>query len=190
MLHQKPRPATYADIEVLPPHVVGEIVHGVLHVHRYPPYVSYAAAALMQEMRTFGKPRGGSYWMLRRPEVHLADHVIVPDIAAWCREMVPQLPHSHMRIAPDWVVELLHPSTQKLDRTDKLAVYAEFGVKHCWYVDPLARTLEVFALVGDKWQLAATFKDADPVAAPPFEVHTFPLDVLWAPDASHPVQAT
>jgi Uma2 family endonuclease len=75
--------------------------------------------------------------------------------------------------------EVLSPSTQAIDRTDKLAVYAEFGVGHCWYVDPIARTLEVFALTGSKWLLAATFKDADAVTAPPFEVHTFGLDVLW-----------
>ena len=77
-------------------------------------------------------------------------------------------------------------STQKLDRTDKLAVYAEFGVGHCWYVDPIACTLEVFALTGGKWQLAATFKDADPVTAPPFEAHTFLLDALWVPETEPP----
>jgi hypothetical protein len=59
------------------------------------------------------------------------------------------------------------------------AIYAEYGVTHCWYVDPLAKTLEVFELTGAKWLLAATFKAADPVTAPPFEAHTFALDVLW-----------
>jgi hypothetical protein len=73
--------------------------------------------------------------------------------------------------------------TQAVDRTDKLAIYAQFGVGHCWYVDPIARTLEVLALSGGKWVIMATFKDADPVAAPPFEVHRFALDVLWAPSS-------
>lgn len=68
---------------------------------------------------------------------------------------------------------------QRFRRDGPLAVYAEFGVKHCWYVDPIAKTLEVFELSGGKWLIAATFKDAAPVTAPPFEVHTFPLDVLW-----------
>ena len=75
----------------------------------------------------------------------------------------------------------------------RAATYAEYGVKHCWYVDPTAKTLEVLELTGagsagatsshetpsKKWLLAAALKDADPVTAPPFEVHTFPLDVLW-----------
>ena len=44
----------------------------------------------------------------------------------------------------------------------------------------IARTLEVFELTADgRWSIAATFADADPVTAPPFEAHTFALDVLW-----------
>lgn len=88
---------------------------------------------------------------------------------------------------PDWIGEVLSPSTQALDRTDKPAVYAAFGVKHCWYIDPLARTLEVLSLTAEgKWLVEATFKNDDAVAAPPFEVHTFGLDVLWLPEADAP----
>lgn len=118
------------------------------------------------------------------PELHLGPHVVVPDIAGWKRERLSPFPETaYIEVPPDWVCEVLSPSTQKLDRTDKLAVYAEFKIGHCWYVDPITRTLEVLALVGDKWLLAATFKDSDPVCAPPFEAHTFPLDVLWVPEA-------
>lgn len=186
MLQQRPRPATYADIEALPEHECGEIVRGVLHVHCYPWWISCAATALIEELREFDVSRGGSYWLLRRPEVHFAEHVIVPDIAAWHQQVLPRLPHEHVRVRPNWVVEFLQPSTQKIDRTDKLSIYASFGVCHCWYVDPIAKTLEVLALTNGKWQLAATFKDSDPVTAPPFEVHTFPLDVLWAPGPEAP----
>ena len=93
---------------------------------------------------------------------------------------MPSLPEAaYYETAPDWVCEVLSPSTQRFDRTDKLAVYAAFGVGHCWYVDPIARTLEVLARQGDKWLIAATFKEADAVTAPPFETHTFSLDLLW-----------
>ena len=107
----------------------------------------------------------------------------MPDIAGWQRERLPTLPKTAwLETAPDWVCEILSPSTQRFDRTDKLSIYAEFNVGHCWYVDPQLQTLEVFARQGDKWLLSATFKDADPVTAPPFEVHTFALDVLWMPE--------
>ena len=188
MLHQKRRPATYADIEALPPHVVGEIVFGVLHARPRPtPRHGVAAGELNSEISgPFGRGRGGpgGWIFIPEPELHLGTNVVVPDIAGWKRERLSPFPETaYIEVPPDWICEVLSPSTQKLDRTDKLAVYAEFKVGHCWYVDPAARTLEVLALVGGKWLLAATFKDSDPVCAPPFEAHTFPLDVLWVPDA-------
>lgn len=80
---------------------------------------------------------------------------------------------------PDWICEILSPSTARIDRTDKLAIYASHGVSHCWLVDPDARTLEVMVLTGKNWLRVLALKDAEPVTAPPFEAHTFPLDVLW-----------
>lgn len=181
------RPATYADIEALPPNVVGEILFGVLHTHPRPaPRHSRAASALGAMIGgpfDFNPDGPGGWIILDEPELHLGPHVIVPDIAGWRRERMPKLPETaYFETPPDWVFEVLSPSTARIDRTDKLAIYAAHGVGHCWLVDPDAKTLEVMALTGDKWLLAATFKDADPVAAPPFEVHTFALDVLWPED--------
>ncbi|MFM9940082.1 MAG: Uma2 family endonuclease [Hyphomicrobiaceae bacterium] len=180
----KPRPATYADIEALPANMVGEILYGVLHAHPRPaPRYARASSMLGAELSgPFDRGRGGpgGWIILDEPELHLDPHVIVPDIAGWRRERLPRLPDTaYIETAPDWICEILSPSTQRVDRTDKLAIYATFGVKHCWYVDPLAKTLEVLALQGDKWLIAATFKDADAVTAPSFEAHTFALDVLW-----------
>ena len=189
MLQQKPRPATYADIEALPPHVVGEILFGVLQTHPRPtPRHAVATLKLSSEVDgPFDRGRGGpgGWIFMVEPELHLGPHVIVPDIAGWKRERLTPFPTTaYIELQPDWLCEVLSPSSQKLDRTDKLSIYAAFGVGHCWYVDPDARTLEVFALLAGRWQLAATFKDSEPVKAPPFEVHTFPLDVLWAPEAA------
>jgi Uma2 family endonuclease len=188
MLKTRTRPATYADIEALPPNVVGEIIFGVLHTHPRPaPRHGIATDELRVELgNQFGRGRGGSggWLFMIEPELHLGPHVVVPDVAGWKRERLTPFPETaFIETPPDWLAEVLSPSTQAVDRTDKLAVYAEFGVGHCWYVDPIAKTLEVLALTGGKWLLAATFKDADSVTAPPFEAHTFPLDVLWAPES-------
>jgi Uma2 family endonuclease len=185
MAEPKRKLATYADIEALPQHVVGEIAFGVLHTHPRPaPRHSLAASVLGEELGPpFRRGRGGpgGWVFIDEPELHLGEHVLVPDIAGWRRERIPELPDTaYFELAPDWICEVLSPSTQRFDRTDKLAIYAAFGVGHCWYVDPGARTLEVFALQNDKWLIAATYKDADPVCAPPFEAHTFNLDVLWS----------
>ncbi|MCB1512107.1 MAG: Uma2 family endonuclease [Hyphomicrobiaceae bacterium] len=190
----KPRPSpppTYADLEALPDHMVGQILYGVLHAHPRPaPRHGVASNALGSEVTApfqFGRGGPGGWLFIDEPELHLGPHVVVPDIAGWRRARLPRLPDTaYIETPPDWLCEVLSPSTARIDRTDKLAIYAEFGVGHCWYVDPDARTMEVFALTGGKWLLAATFKDDDAVAAPPFEVHTFSLSVLWPPEPDEP----
>jgi hypothetical protein len=187
MLKPKARPATYADIEALPPTMVGEILFGALHTQPRPaPRHAVATHKLGVELDPpFGSGRGGpgGWIFMVEPELHLGPHVVVPDLAGWKRERLTPFPETaFIETPPDWLCEVLSPSTQAVDRTDKLAIYAAFGVGHCWYVDPIARTLEVLALAGGKWVIAATFKNDDAVTAPPFEVHTFNLDVLWVPE--------
>lgn len=184
MLKARSRAATYADLAALPPTMVGEIVHGVLHTHPRPaPKHAVAANHLGYEVTgPFGRGTGGpgGWIFMIEPELHLGDDIVVPDIAGWKRERLTPFPETaFIATPPDWLAEVLSPSTQALDRTSKLDVYAANGVAHCWYVDPIAKTQEVLALTGAKYLIAATFKDDDPVTAPPFEVHTFKLDVLW-----------
>lgn len=194
MLARKPdrphRPATYADLEALPANMVGQILFGALHAHPRPaPAHARATSRLGAELDgPFDRGRGGpgGWIVLDEPELHLGEHVVVPDIAGWRRERLPRLPNTaFIETPPDWVCEVLSPTTARIDRTDKLAIYAAFGVGYCWLVDPDAHTLEVFELHEGRWLLHSTYKDRDAVAAPPFEVHTFTIDVLW-PDAELP----
>jgi Uma2 family endonuclease len=189
MAKPKPRSATYADIEALPPLVVGQIAFGVLHTHPRPvPRHSVAATSLGAALWTpFQRGVGGpgGWVFMDEPELHLGEHVLVPDIAGWRRERMPKLPDTaYVETPPDWVCEVLSPSTARFDRIEKLPIYAAVGVGHAWYVDPNLRTLEVFELNDGRMTLAATFKDADPVSAPPFDVHTFPLNLLWPDEAT------
>lgn len=177
-------PATYADIEALPPNVVGEILFGRLVTHPRPaPRHVHAAASLGGELfGPFhkGKDGPGGWRIYSEPELHLTAHVIVPDIAGWRRVRLPQLPSTaFFQVVPDWVCECLSPSTQRYDKGDKRLIYAELGVSNLWYIDPSSRTLEVFTLDRQKWVLAHTYFDDDTVAAPPFEAVTFALGELW-----------
>lgn len=188
MFKARTHPATYADIEALPPNIVGEIFFGVLYAHPRPTPRHGRATGRMQSELTgpfdLGRGGPGGWIFLVEPELHLGPHIVVPDIAGWRTERLTPFPETaYISTPPDWLCEVLSPSTQTVDRTDKLAVYAEYGVKHCWYVDPIAKTLEVLALTGGKWLLMAALKDGDTVTAPPFEVHTFALNVLWPMDA-------
>lgn len=115
------------------------------------------------------------------PEIHLGPQVMVPDLAGWLRVRMPELPDdAWIALPPDWVCEVLSPSTAQTDRSLKLPVYAKYGIKHCWLLDPVLKTLEAYELVSGKWMLLGTLKENDNVCTPPFEAISFPLGVLWA----------
>jgi len=183
-IQEDTRPATYADIEALPKNIVGEILFGSLYAHPRPrPQHALSATSLASEVHnSFHRGNGGpgGWIILSEPEVHLGEHVVVPDIAGWRRERLPVLPDAaYFDLAPDWVCEVLSPSTAQIDRTLKLEVYAEYDVGHVWFVDPDLRTLETMSLNGGRWMLGSAFKDNDAVSAAPFEAHTFDLGILW-----------
>lgn len=72
--------------------------------------------------------------------------VLAPDIAGWGRERMPRKPQDQrFEVVPDWVCEVLPPSTARIDRVIKMPVYARFGVAYLWLLDPIARTLQTFA---------------------------------------------
>jgi Uma2 family endonuclease len=106
--------------------------------------------------------------------------VLVPDFAGWRRERMPQVPRTAaFTLAPDWVCEVLSPSTMALDRAAKLPVYAREAVKHVWLVDPDARTLEVLRLDGERYTLRVTHSGAARVRAEPFDAIELALALLW-----------
>ena len=135
------KPATYADIEALPPNVVGEILFGRLVTHPRParPHV-HASSMLGYELIgpfTKGLNGPGGWHIYDEPEVHVNGHVVVPDIAGWRNERLSDdFDVARFMIAPDWVCEFLSPSTQRHDKGEKRAVYSEIGVTHLWYIDP------------------------------------------------------
>ena len=145
------RPATYQDVLDAPEHMVAELIDGALHLHPRPSFLhGQAASSLGDELVSpFQKGRGGpgGWRILDEPELHLGEDVLVPDLAGWRRERMPELPSEHWTsIVPDWVCEVLSPSTRSVDLTDKRRIYAGAGVGHLWLIDPEARTLEAFAL--------------------------------------------
>lgn len=97
----------------------------------------------------FHRGRGGpgGWWIIGKPELHLIPkEPVVPDLAGWRVERMPQLPEAYFTLAPDWICEVLSRSTEKLDRDKKLPLYAEHGVRHVWLIDPIDKRLEVFSL--------------------------------------------
>jgi len=179
------RPATYVDVEALPENVQGELIAGELHTH---PWRTIPQARVITQLGfalsdsfDLGRNVPGSWFIFSHaPELHLGGDVLVPDLVGLRRERFPQLPRTAgLTLAPDWVCEVLCPSTEAYDRAIKLPVYAREKVQHVWLVDPDVRTLEVFRLEGTHYMLLATYIDDARVRAEPFEVLEVGLRSLW-----------
>jgi Uma2 family endonuclease len=184
MTQPAPREATYADLEALPSEVVGQLVDGVLHVHPRPasPHALAASVLGADLSGPFHRGRGGpgGWLLLDEPELHFGRNVLVPDLAGWRRERMPEMPRvAYFELAPDWACEILSPSTAGLDRVKKLAIYLREGVGHLWFVDPEGRTLEVLRREGERYVVAQTFAGDDPIRAEPFDAIELELGALW-----------
>jgi Uma2 family endonuclease len=180
-----PTRATYADIEKLPAGIVGELIDGVLHTQSRPAIRhAIAASAMLEELGPpfkRGKGGPGGWMILVEPELRLASDVLVPDLAGWRRERMPEAPDVvGCTLSPDWVCEVLSPSTAATDRGEKLPVYAREGVSHVWLVDAISKTLEILRLDGATYRLIKTWHDEAKVRAEPFDAIVLDLAVLWA----------
>jgi Uma2 family endonuclease len=189
----KPQPSTfealYAVIEALPENLVGEIIDGVLYTFNRPasPHGVTQGHVYFHLRDQFGgaasQPDGWVF--LNEPELHIRGNVLVPDIAGWRRTRMPEVPDvPYFTLVPDWVCEVLSPSTVTHDRKRKLPHYAAMGIPHVWLVDPLSKNIEVFALtelpeLGPCYALAATHTDDDRAAIAPFDAAELDLSELW-----------
>jgi Uma2 family endonuclease len=176
--------ATYADLCAVPENFVAEILGGELYAFPRPasPH-AHAAGRLFVKLSTAfqdGENGPGGWVFLMEPELHFGADVVVPDIAGWRRERMPAVPNvAYFTLAPDWLCEVLSPSTEAIDRRKKLAIYARAGVAHVWLLNPLLHTLEVLRLESQRWSLAVTH-DADArVRAEPFAAIELALRELW-----------
>lgn len=178
--------ATYQDVLDAPEGLVAEVIDGVLYTQprpriRHAIAASRLGAALLGEFGPRGSEAGG-WVILDEPELHLDSDILVPDLAGWRLERFPDdLDAAFISVAPDWLCEVLSPSTASKDRTLKLPLYAQRGVSSVWLLDPGIRTLEIYVLDGDGWRLLATHGEDARVRAPPFEEVEVELAPLWTP---------
>ena len=176
--------ATYADLCAVPENFVAEILGGDLYAFPRPASRHSLAASVLGAELTgpfhVGKNGPGGWWLLDEPELHFDADVLVPDLAGWRRERMPAVPDvAYFTLVPDWICEVLSPSTESIDRGKKLTIYAREGVQHAWLLNPLLQTLEVWRLVSQRWSLVGTHVDNARVRAEPFDAIELPLAALW-----------
>ncbi|MDC0721571.1 Uma2 family endonuclease [Nannocystis bainbridge] len=179
--------ATYDDLLADPSEAKTEIFDGEIHVQPSP--LAGHGRAQLALGRFIGGPfdgdrRGpGGWWILAEMDVRFDVHNVVrPDVVGWRRSRLPDPWNSRpIDVVPDWICEVLSPSTAKIDRVRKRQLYARHGVPHYWLVDPIDRVLEAFVLDGAEWRLAGTYDDTDIARIPPFEAIEIPLEELFPP---------
>jgi Uma2 family endonuclease len=176
--------AFYGDVIAAPEDKIAELVDGALYLSPRPsPRHANASSVLGAILnsafqRAIGGP--GGWWILDEPELHFDGDVLVPDLAGWRKERLAELPDSAgMTLRPDWVCEVLSPSTERFDRAEKLPRYAREGVAYLWLVDPRRYQLEVYALFEARWNLLEMYAADAIAAATPFEAVPFELNGLW-----------
>ena len=80
---------------------------------------------------------------------------------------------------PTLVIEILWPSTTRIDRGIKTDLYRRYGVPYYWIVDAEARTVEAYSLAEGRYTLLARVSGAGPVSLPPFPDLAFAPASLW-----------
>ena len=174
--------ATYDDLRDLPDHYVAEMFDGELYASPRPA-VPHARAAMVLSVKLggpFDRSGPGGWVFLVEPELHFGNDVLVPDLAGWRHERLPALrPDAFMTLAPDWVCEVVSPSTESIDRGKKLRIYAREGVAHAWLLDPLRRTLEILSLASGRWTALDTHEGSASVRVSPFDAIELELGALW-----------
>jgi Uma2 family endonuclease len=188
------RPATYEDIEALPVGWVGEIIADELYASPRPAFrhlhVATRLGSLLGQPFDLGRGGPGGWWFFDEPELHFGYNVLVPDLAGWRRERMPEPPdRPWMTLAPDWVCEVLSPSTRNVDRIRKMPLYHLEGVSHAWIIDPERYTLEVYRSEPGGWVRQGLHEGGATVRVAPFDDVPLELGLLWMPlrsRAAHP----
>jgi Uma2 family endonuclease len=174
----QPKPtATFADLDRVPDTMVGQLIDGDLLVLPRPalPHAQTTSNAGADINGYFGRSRPpGGWWILDEPELRLGADALVPDLAGWRRGRLPTVPaEPFLTLPPDWVLEVLSPSTASFDRVLKARIYAREGVPWLWFIDPLARTIEVNRLESGNWLRVGAFAAGEALRAEPFDAVEF-----------------
>lgn len=183
------REATYEDLYHIPENMTGQIIDGELIVtprpaSRHIEVASSLGGELVPPYR-FGRGGPGGWLIYDKPEIHLGKHVLVPDLAGWKRERLSISPDEHrFTVPPDWICEILSPSTARTDRIEKRRIYAQYHVQYAWIIDPTLLTLEVFKLESGTWVVRGLHAEHEKVRAEPFTEVEIDLANLWMEESS------
>lgn len=132
------------------------------------------------------KPGGrwpGGWWFYVELDLRFAQEILRPDLCGFRRDRMEQRPSGRVvTTVPDWVCEVLSPSTAKTDRVEKLQTYFAAGVTHYWLLDPIEGSLEVLRRTDLAYALVQTAHRGQRLKPEPFDALEFSVDELLGDD--------
>ena len=148
---------TYDDLEAIPQGREGdrhEIINGELVVTPSPvPNHQDVSANIFFALQQIARSQKLGKVYSAPIDIRLTpDNVLIPDIVFIARDRLHVVGPKAVDAPPDLVVEILSPGTRQRDLTTKREIYARFGVREYWIVDPDARTVTILALAGNTYQ--------------------------------------
>lgn len=175
-------------LEKAPEGTTGEIARGV-HAMTPRPRPRHAAAegALWAELRSrYGRTDGSAppewYFALEAELRHEPSFSrLVPDVAGWRRSTTgwPDPDVTPVELMPEWVAEVLSPSTSAFDRGHKSGAYGAMGISWLWLLDPDRLTVEVFENVRGQMLLQSTWNQDKEIVTEPFAATSIPVRSLF-----------
>lgn len=160
---------TYADYQAMPSDGNRyEVVDGELEVSPSPTTAhQWASKRVCLLLEEWAEEHAEGLVFYAPLTVYLSDdNVVEPDLMWISKPRIREIvTRKIIRGAPDLIVEVASPSTRRWDRVKKLRVYARFGVREYWLVDPEDETVEILVLESGQYRIHAAGSGSEKLAS-------------------------
>lgn len=157
-----------------------ELVEGRLIMHPTPSFEHQEIVnELVALLREYGRATQVGKAISAPFDVRLwEDRIRQPDVLFIRAGHLDRVKGTYLDGPPDWVAEVISPSSREVDEVEKIRDYAEAGVPEYWLIDPQAKTIRIYALRGDAYTLVATYGIGQTARSVTLEGFTVPVDRL------------
>ncbi len=172
---------TYADYMKTPDDERYELLNGELIMSPSPKEIhQYISGNLYFVLGAFVRERSLGRGYFSPFDVVLSDtNVVQPDLLFVSTERAAIITADNVQGAPDLVVEILSPATAERDRTIKLDLYAQHGVKEYWIVDPDDKTITVLMRGESRFEVDGIYGEGQSLRSPTLEGFSVALEEVF-----------
>ena len=157
---------TIEDIYELPEGKRAELIDGKIYYMALPGRKHQdISGELYADIKSYIRSHGGDCKVYAAPFAVYLDEAtntyVEPDISVICNP--DKLDDKGCTGAPDWIIEIVSPSSQHLDYLTKLLKYRTAGVREYWIVNPLKDTIQTYSFEGEENSVQYAFNESIPV---------------------------